>query len=124
MSAMTLCSCQMIVSGGVTFPFTLLFQRKRYFQKFRNLLSSLTAVELPGNTLVTLEVLPIQLHVLNHGVSMALVLCYTVKMHHVLNTQQGFCMKGILLLTERFERVTTITGSIKRPSPFISISLH
>src|SRR5882757_7990118 len=114
----------MIVSGGVTFPFTLFFQRKRHFQKFRNLLSSLTDVELPGNNLVTLEVLPIQLHVLNHGVSMALVLCYMVKMHQVLNTQQGFCMKGILLLTERFERVTTNTGSIKRPSHFISISLH
>jgi len=87
----TLCSCSRIVPSGVTLLLLLFVQRKLLVQRFRDLLCRFTGEVLTENIPLMLKLLQIMLHGLDCGLSMVLALCHKVKIHKVLDTQQGFC---------------------------------
>ena len=76
-----LCSRQKIVPRGVTLPFLLFVQSKLLFQGFRYLLWRFTCAESTENILVTMKLLTISLHVLDHGLSLVPVMCHKVQIH-------------------------------------------
>ena len=88
---MMLCRCRKIVRSGVTLLFLLFVQRKVLFQGFWDLLCSFTGAESTENIIVTFKLLQILLHVLHRGFSIVPVMCHKVKIHSVLDAQQGFC---------------------------------
>lgn len=75
----------------VNLLFLLCVQSQPLFPGFQDLHCRLTGAESTETIPPMMILLQIHLYVLNHDVSMGLVLSHTVKIHSVLVTQQGFC---------------------------------
>lgn len=95
-NAIMLCSHKKIVSCMVTLSCCQLVQSELLVQGVRDRLVRLPGTQLSENILVRLQLLLLQLHVLDHGFSMLLVLCYTVKIHWVIDTHQKICDRNSL----------------------------
>jgi len=70
-----------IVPSGVTHPYLQFVQSKKLFQGIRDLLCEFTCTESTQIILLTMKLLQMILHVLDHGFSMVPVLCHMVTIH-------------------------------------------
>jgi len=86
-NATMLCTRKQIVPSETTPSFLQLLLNQQLFQAFWDFVCKSIDVESTENILVTKKLIQKHVHVLNRELIMALVLCYKVKMHYVLDAQ-------------------------------------
>jgi len=116
----TLCSHTWIVPGGVTGQFFLVVRCEFTFQGFKDILYRITGLESTESIFVTMNLLQIIPHVLDHAFCMLPVLCHKGKFL----THNRASVKAILLFAERFKRVAAKSGKITSWSACLTIPLY
>jgi len=81
---------QKIIPSGVTLQVLLFVHTMLLHKSFGDRLFWLTGAESNEIVLMIMKLLQLLLHVPDRGFSMVLAVCHKVKIHYVLDTQQGF----------------------------------